>query len=126
MISLKVDLGEIKKVYTVATQGYRSSSYYTLIYNVQYSADGNNFKYIEDSTGGHKVRLLFIYFIRKKSVGKPSSSVYSESHIRSSTFFSVKIVFRDINYSTDLKCEANIMKNTSQYLFYIRFNSISS
>lgn len=51
---LQVDLGEIKKVYTVATQGFRSSSYYTLTYNVQYSADGNNFKYIEDSTGGHK------------------------------------------------------------------------
>ncbi|XP_069108507.1 EGF-like repeat and discoidin I-like domain-containing protein 3 [Argopecten irradians] len=41
---LQVDLGNVSTVYGVATQGYRSSSYYTLTYTVTYSQDGNTFR----------------------------------------------------------------------------------
>ncbi|XP_033740047.1 lactadherin-like [Pecten maximus] len=40
---LQVDLGNVSTVYSVATQSYRSSSYYTLTYTVTYSQDGNTF-----------------------------------------------------------------------------------
>lgn len=54
--TLKVDLGEVRSVYSVATQGYRSSTYYTLSYKLQYSTDGNNFHDVIGSNGSAKVK----------------------------------------------------------------------
>ena len=52
----QVDLEEKREVFAIATQGYRSSTYYTLTYNLQYSTDGNTFKYVTDNTG-HQVNI---------------------------------------------------------------------
>lgn len=54
--TLKVDLGEVRSVYSVATQGYRSSTYYTLSYKLQYSTDGNSFHDVIGSNGSAKVK----------------------------------------------------------------------
>lgn len=51
---LQVDLGEVRSVYSVATQGYRSSTYYTLSYKLQYSTDGNSFHDVIGSNGSAK------------------------------------------------------------------------
>lgn len=52
----QVDLEQKREVLAIATQGYRSSTYYTLTYNLQYSTDGNTFKYVTDNTG-HQVNI---------------------------------------------------------------------
>ncbi|OWF47461.1 lactadherin-like [Mizuhopecten yessoensis] len=51
---LQVDLGNVSTVYGVATQGYRSSTYYTLTYTVTYSQDGNTFTTATDAVGNSK------------------------------------------------------------------------
>lgn len=55
-LTFKVDLGEVRSVYSVATQGYRSSTYYTLSYKLQYSTDGNSFHDVIGSNGSAKVK----------------------------------------------------------------------
>lgn len=54
-LTFKVDLGEVRAVYSIATQGYRSSTYYTLSYKLQYSTDGNNFHDVIGGNGSAKV-----------------------------------------------------------------------
>lgn len=56
--SFKVDLGEVRSVYSIATQGYRSSTYYTLSYKLQYSTEGNNFHDVIGGNGSAKVKYV--------------------------------------------------------------------
>lgn len=44
---LQIDLGEKRDVYAVATQGYRSTSYYISTFKLSYSTDGNTFVYAQ-------------------------------------------------------------------------------
>lgn len=44
---LQIDLGEPRHVFAVATQGYRSSTYYISTFKVTYSVDGNTFVYAQ-------------------------------------------------------------------------------
>ncbi|XP_060065433.1 EGF-like repeat and discoidin I-like domain-containing protein 3 [Ylistrum balloti] len=48
---LQVDLGNVTRVFGIATQSYRSSSYYTLTYQVTYSRDGNIFTNATGASG---------------------------------------------------------------------------
>ncbi|WAR27240.1 EDIL3-like protein [Mya arenaria] len=44
---LQIDLGEVRHMFAVATQGYHSSTYYTSSFKVAYSQDGNKFVYAQ-------------------------------------------------------------------------------
>lgn len=59
-LHVQVDLGQVRAVYSVATQGYRSSSYYTLSYKLQYSSDGNNFNDVTGSNGSAKASHCYV------------------------------------------------------------------
>ncbi|KAL4219763.1 hypothetical protein ACF0H5_020177 [Mactra antiquata] len=52
---LQVDLGAPRNLYAVATQGYKSTSYYISTFKVTYSVDGNTFVYAntQGSSYGH-------------------------------------------------------------------------
>lgn len=58
---LQIDLGEVKTVTKVATQGYSGGSYWTTYYHLEYSVDGLKWAYYRTPNTGRKVSNYISY-----------------------------------------------------------------
>jgi hypothetical protein len=54
---LQIDLGEVKTITRIATQGYSGVSYWTIQYHLEYSIDGLNWAYYYQPNIAKKVSI---------------------------------------------------------------------